>query len=287
MKNVVAVTESIQQAGAIVMWTLHGPTKVEQLATAWNAEGLDPKLLPEVPTGATVLRRAVQVLRDRDRIVHPTKGGFLVVGVRPAAVEGGDEEFDVLARVRLRYDAGDARSGVLDVHTHDANLRNEVFAAWQQHEGVLATQDVSAWLASLVPSLDGVSLRSTGGVYFIPATQLEQLDRVVKAVRADTTHEIYRIPALAGDEAVRAILDSLSTEATEAVDAMFEDVSKGDLGDRARENRLARTDALEQKVARYTELLGVSMEGLTERLEQLRGALTVGMLATPAADKAA
>lgn len=281
MKKVIAVTEHVPRAGTILMWTLSGPTDRDALRDAWIAEGLDPDDLPLPPSPATVLRRAVGALRAKRRIVQSigkNGAGYALVDVRAS----GDDDLDFEVRCKARLDM----VGRLQVTGGTPAMQDEIKEAFAQHEAELSTEDVSAWLTKRVWALDGVALRGGGGVYFIPHGRLNELDEIVMALKTSSTHAIYRIPAMAGDDAVQAILDAVEAEATAEAEQIERELTDESFGARGLENRIAKTDEVEEKVARYEALLGSKLETMRARLERLRGDLTVAMLKARAAEAA-
>ncbi len=280
--KVVAVTEHIERAGTILMWTLSGPTDGEALRDQWVAAGLDPGRLPPPPTPATALRRAVGALREKSRIVHAIgKGnGFVVVDVTATASAVDDPTFAVQARASLDLVGRLVLKGGTD------EVRQQITEAFATHENALSTEDVSAWLTKVVVGLDGVALRGGGGVYFIPQTRLSELDTMIAALKAVSDHAIYRIPAMAGDDAVQAILDAVEAEAVAEAAAIEAALAEEKYGSGGLQNRIGRTDKVEEKVSRYEELLGAKLETLRERLATLRADLTVAMIKAQQAEAA-
>lgn len=275
--NVVAVTSKVAHAGVILMWTLRGATDLAALTTAWSLAGLDERDLPEAPTPATALRRAVNELREAHRFVRSMGkgGGFAIVQEDPDLAT--DAAFKIEMKVRL-----DTVGRLLITPASDAG--EDLRASFEKHATELSTEDVSAWLVGLIPSLDGVPMRGGGGVYFIPFAHLPRLNAIVDVLRAATGHAIYRVPAVdesddnSRSDIVQAILDSIEAEAADEVDGMTADLAAEKYGARGYEHRIERTDAVEAKVSRYEALVGGKLDALRERLVGLRAALTVAVV---------
>lgn len=280
--RIIAVNEAVASAGRIIWWRLSGACDYDKLEAAWRDAGLDEELLPLMPAPSTALLRAVGEQRDARRLVRPLpkKDGWALVDEH---TEGDELTWNEECRVRL-----DAVGRiVVEPATHP--LRTELRAAYNKHLTQLANGDVGPWLTKLVTRVDGVPLRDTGGVYFIPATRVEEWSKMVGAIAAASGHAILGVPALKGDDAVRAILDAVSTEASEAAREMEQELLGGQLGERALETRVQRAEALDAKVGRYEELLGAKLESLRARLVELRSNLAVAALqesSGPAADLA-
>lgn len=277
----IAVSEKIEHAGTILMWSLHGPTDLVALRTAWLAQGLNESDLPEAPSPATALRRAVNTLRGPRMLVRPLgrDNGYAVVREIVPNFDEHELQYDERLRVRLDKVCRPSFTG-----GSDSALRALVDQAFVDNENSIPTEDMSAWLVGQIPSLDGVSLRSSGGVYFIPFPQLPRLEKMVAAIRASTPHVFYRVPAIhesddvSRSDVVRVVLDSIEAEARAEAEAMERDLEAASFGSRGYENRIERTDAIEQKVGRYESLLGGKLDSLRERLMMLRANLAAAVL---------
>jgi len=276
--KIVAVSERVTTAGAILMWTLRGATDIAALTAAWSREGLDLGALPEAPTPATALRRAVNEQREKHRFVRSMGkgGGFAIVKE--------DEDLDALDPFTIEMKARLDPVGRLVIEGGSSEVRSDLRVAFDRFTAELSTEDVSAWLVALIPSLDGVPMRGGGGVYFIPRTSLAHLARIVTALKAATAHAVYRIPAIdESDDAdrsdvVQAILDSIEAEAADEVAGMTADLAAEKFGARGYEHRIERTDAVEAKVSRYEALVGGKLDALRAKLVSLRAALTVAVV---------
>jgi hypothetical protein len=276
MGKIVAVTEKVEHAGTILMWTLRGATDLQRLTAAWDREGLRIVDLPEGPSPATALRRALSELREKRRLIRPLGRGDGFAVVRELT-DGEDLDYRVEMKVKLD------KVGRLTIEGGDTALREEVRASFDRHGNELSTEDVSTWLVGLIPSLDGVPMRGGGGVYFVPHHNLPLLDRMVRVLKSATDHNVYRIPAIhEGDDAsrsdvVQAILDSIEAEAAAEAEAMEKDLAAAAFGSRGLENRITHTDEVEQKIGRYEALVGTRLDGIRDRLTSLRAGLTVAM----------
>ncbi len=297
VKSVVAVDEHVPSAGAIVWWRLSGRVDYEALKTAWLAEGLDEKEMPTACSPATALRRAANTLREARRLVRPLGrgNGFAIVKERVVGPASGDAEpapeleYDVLCKVTLDAVGRVKVEGVSaydDTSEFIERMRREVSVAYDAALGQLETEDFSNWLVRLMPRLDALGLRDTGGVYFIPPSHSGKLASVARVLGAVTNHSINRVPAMRSDEAVSAILDALTAEATAEAEAMEKELDDAKLGAKGYQNRITACDAVESKVARYEALLGCKLDEIRERLETLRANLSVAVLKADAAAEA-
>lgn len=265
-------------AGHIVYWRLSGGLDLANLGAAWRAQGLDPAMLPEEPSATVALRRAVSTLKRSDRTIEATKEGLVVLD-KTADVEKLSKRLvaslDLVDRIRVTY-------------AKDPDEAIAVSLAFTAALTQLAQADVSPWLSDVMADLRAVPLRDTGGVYFVPRSATERFNRVLTALRGSTAHVIAAIPALDSDEAVAAVLDALQTEANKELETIRREMETEDLGERALNTRIEKTEAVEGKLAAYENLLGGNLDAVRDRLQAMRAELTVAMTkAQAAAEKSA
>ena len=265
----IAVTDAqLQTAGLVVWWRLSGGLNLPELRDAWERAGLDEKLTPSEPTMATALRRAVSELRAPDRIVRSLpKGGF---GVVRETANTASNENDYRCILKASLDP----LGRLELEGTEDILFPKVRASFEQYQAELTQEDVSPWLTSIMKKIAAVPLRDTGGIYFVPRFAVPEWEAIAGAVRSSSKHSLFGMPAMRTAEAVSAIEDAIAQEAESAAAAVERDLAEYDLGERALQNRVAMTNAIESKLVKYEELLGGRLEKLHERLDGLRAAVT-------------
>lgn len=282
--KVVAVTESVATAGAIIWWRLNGTVDHEELCAAWADAGLPEKLTPSSPSAARALTRAMNELQDRTHIVRPLPKGGLALVQETADTEANDlghavlltAELDANGDVKMLFKGEDPAGGM--ALPDPSNIRKRLFSAFGKHRLALSTTDISEWLAVVVHKhLDAVSLRDKGGIYFVPATSMEEWAKIVKVLREVSGHFIAEIPAMKSAEAVAAILDAIEREAETEVARMMEELGDGALKKRALEGRVRLCQSLDAKVTSYEGLLGTHLDKLRERIEAVRAQMTVAI----------
>ena len=279
VKGIVAVDEHVPAAGAIVWWRLSGRVDYEVLKSAWIEAGLAEKDLLHPCTNATALRRAANDLREKRRLVRPLGRGEGFAIVREKVVKDKHElEHEVLCKVLLDPAGRPQFEHFGDREEEGYKIADEVRTAFEAHLSEVECEDFSGWLVKLMPKLDAVGLRDTGGVYFVPESAVALLGRVAQVLSNVTGHVINRVPAMRGADAVAAILDAVEAEATQEAERMERDIEAGKLGERGFENRLAYCDEVEGKVTRYEELLGAKLDTFRARLENLRANLSLAAM---------
>jgi hypothetical protein len=277
----VVTPEASEIAGAISYWRLSGSVSLAGLTAAWAAEGLDPELLPDTPANDVALGRAVRDLQAKRRLVRPlARRGAWVVKDETVTADGKDVIHVRVASVKFA-DGGpviDPGEASIEAFESVVGLIREGF---RRACVELAPEDISYWLIGLANANASVSLRESGGIYFLPRTSTDFWRRVVRAVESCSGHRIFQIPAMKNSEAISAIFDAVVNEANRAVAAIeTELLAEGDdrLGARALESRAAACDAMLTKIASYETLLGVPFDVMRSRVDDLRANVAAAAL---------
>lgn len=266
-------------AGAITYWRLAGGVDGDRLRAAWEERGLPPELLPTLPSPETALTRAVKRQEGRRNGSSllarqlPEARGWVLKHESPTETK---EDLTYTTEARVWLD----KLGRFQTDRPDSDIARAVEVEYPRTLREVSASDVSSWLVKLSAWVRAVSLREAGGVYFVPRGTLPTWRAAVLALRAASTHLVFEIPAMRGDECVAAVLDALTQECDAEVERLEKEITKGSaLTKRGITTREAHLDALRAKVEGYCALLGARHEELTGKLEAVRASLTVGRLA--------
>lgn len=267
-------------AGAITYWRLSGGVNGERLGAAWKERGLPEALLPTLPSPETALTRAVKKHEGRRNGTTilarqlPEARGWVLKHETPNA-DNSDLTYSTEARVWVD------KLGRFQTDRADSDLSRAVEVEYPRQLAEVSAADVSSWLVRMAAYVTAVSLRDAGGVYFIPRGTLPTWRGMVHAIRAASSHAVFEIPAMRGEECVAAVLDALNAECDEEVKRMEAEITAatGGLSKRGIATREAHLDRLRGKVEGYCTLLGARQEELVARLEAVRASLATGRIA--------
>ncbi len=290
--NLTITPESTITAGLVSYWRLSGPVTLSRLRDAFEQRGLHTDLLPKPPGDAVALGRAVYEQASKHRLVRPLakRGTWAIVD---ETVTDGSATFTTVMTVQ-HATGRPMTTSPFSSEFHPrfgeyAVLWNRVIDAYHRHNNELAPEDISSWLIKLAHTQNSLALRDTGGIYFIPRTGVDFWRKVSAALESVSAHKVLKIPAMKNDEAVAAILESLSVEAQSTIMAFERDILKtGDeaLGARALETRQKECVSLLAKVESYETLLGVSLVKITDAIGALQANIAAAALSADA-DEAA
>ncbi len=274
--ELIAVTEGVapEAAGALCYWRLSGAASVAAIRSAFAEEGFGEEEQPHPPSPSVALRRALREQASTRRLVRPLDdGGYLVVDEAPDG-EGG-LAWQTIAKIHLQdgRPVASALKGQAGLSVFDA-VQDEYYQAL--HE--VSSEDMSGYLSKRVMACDAVSLRDTGGFYFVPRAGMQSWQRVARALRSCSKHMIASIPALAGEEAALAVLDAINAETTALVSTLMNDIASGEVGVRGLRSRAEKAEHAAEKLRLYEGILGARMVGLAEGLGKTRAAIAAAIL---------
>ena len=273
-KGIVAVTDAQADiAGAVVLWRLGNEVSIAALADAWRAAGLDEKLLPNDPTPAAAM---VKALREHD--------GTRVL-VRPLGRDAWSLVNETVAGETLTYEQIVTVKLVKDVPVFDPPnhpIVDKLHHDFEHFCQVYTLRELSLWVTERVRGLKAVALRDTGGAYFIPRDGVPfyaKMREILGGLNSECI--LHQIPAMQSKEAIAAILCELQIESDAEIAEIEKELGSGEeLGKRAIGTRVRSCDALREKIESYERLLGQSLTSLHSRLETLQGGLTAAALAS-------
>ena len=266
-ENLIAVrdNEAGDNVGAIVFWTMSGTVRHERLVRELTFADAQFKA-PDEPSNVVALHRAVnEVARVTGGEAHQRKrGSWAIVGkVREAENE-------------LRYPVQITASLEGDAIVTDSQQVRDAFDVARYQ---IAPQDISSWLCRVLDKLGAVSLRDSGGFYFVPNDKTADWARVTTAIKHASSHTIHSVPAMRSAEAVDAILGAITSATQAACDKISTDIQGEGLGRRALETRQRETAEILARVEKYEELLGLKLDALREATANVRAGVATAMLA--------
>jgi len=274
--GIIALQNDEQSAGAIVWWSLSGNTDIEDARETLELNGFDKSWFPTPPRLETVAMRAAKAAVDNKRqLCRPlTKRGECEFITERVVVVDDEETIAHVANARVTIVGdGDAKEVLVQPSTEDdVALATKIAQSVQLYRGLLTATDISNWLLGILTTkIQAVSLRERGGFYFVPhGEELTTWGRVCDIVRSISGHTLYSMPAMRSEEAVEAILASVRREAAAEM-AKHQEYLAGETSSRGLNAAERHLGALQLKIERYAELLGVELPELTAHTSQLLG----------------
>ena len=261
--------------GDVVWWTLADARITRaQLESIWSAAGLSTSFLPDPHTPEKALRAAVRECQvgQHDHLVRLGKedDDELVFAVLLETRDGaGNVQTHQEARIRLER-AAPARLDS-DNPTHD--LVAAISAAYDRLVSTHTGDDVRRAVVKTLGSCAAVTLRDSGGVYWVPAPYAETLRQLQSAVAGIGASRLDIVPihatpearAALGDAARAAIEDDLVALRAEIQGFLAEPPERASTLMR----RLQVFEDLRNKARLYHSVLSVHVQDLEASLDEL------------------
>lgn len=247
---------SINLDGFLAFWSLSQQSSQQVIESGWGAvEYKYGKMAPKVRTPEDCLK---EVLSAK----------FPKAILRPLTNRDG---FAVLQETRYRDDVQTVCTHAISVdeagtaeirrgYTYDLLL--EIEDAIRNARQRLTAVQVANALIAVTKEFEAVSLRPSGGFYWMPLRHLTEWQRLVDIVEVAAlsgANRVYRITHAFDAQSIRAVRDALLSEADNEATKIIEEVDSGELGERALKNRAVQAQALAKKVEEYERILGESL----------------------------
>jgi len=263
-------------AGAIVWWRLCGRTEHDKLSAAWALAGHSVDLLPQKATPAAAIKDAVKSASSDRLLARPlgSHAGYAMVHEIP---DGDDLEYTTALTVKILV-------GEPVFEPQGTQLADQIDAAFRKEIRQMRQWVVGGWLAKLATTCNAVSLRPTGGIYFIPQADVARFRAWAETFMDIGDSIVYEVPALESKNAVAAILDAVEREARDELTSIDDEITEDELGKRALRSRERRCVALRTKLEAYSDLLGPALDGITAKLESTKASVVEAMLLAEATD---
>lgn len=266
--------------GIVVWWTLSGNLSWNDLK--WNIDSVGSTIaVPSLPSEEVVALRAVNSILDpAQRVVVARKRRIWEVETSVTKSVDGRDSVQHIKDLRIEVDdEGNVKIDPAD--TSDPFKEDMATSAREkvkEFRDLLTPNDISAWLTCTVSrACHAVTLRSTGGFYFIPKHMVDTWRQVVEALESCSQHRVQALPAMTSEEAVNTLLGVIAAESRAAFDD-FDAYLAGKTSTKGLNAVERDRDALLAKVEAYQDLLGGALPWIQERLELLNGAIAAARI---------
>jgi hypothetical protein len=262
--------------GDLVWWSLaDADVSRADLEAAWQAAGLDPDLLPEIPTPEKALRTAIRQVQvgAKDQLVrlaHEGADQLVYVVKQEAKTADHDTDYATLAKITL-----DRATGTLRV-TGNNDMAGRVQAEFSRMLTTHVSRDVMMTITKCLKRWAAVSLRETGGIYWVPTVSAGLVKALQGAVERIGQSRVYLLPVNDSVDAQRSLGAAAAGSIETELKALQDEIA-GFLVEAPRPSTLARRlTAFEELRARadlYRSILGVTLEDLDGQLASMEASV--------------
>lgn len=268
-------SKTSKHLGTLVWWHV-GQTAItfDALRARAAEHALDAWLLPAAVKPIAAFRRAWRAASRKTetglmlREICETDEAIVVGVVRERAdVEHLELEYEVVGK--LRFDKQAEAVVVLD----RSPIADEVAALFEHHKQLTA-DDLRAMLVTFVKSA-GVSIRDSGGVYFVPPAYQPTIDALTRVVESTGKSRVFSL-AIADSGTAQATLadlarDTLDAEVRAIQDELASFEARGrEVRDATLVRRLEQYEALRARAQLMAQALSFKADGLMNEVQRLQ-----------------
>lgn len=266
--------------GHMLWWRLEDVrTPVATFKAAWTGAGLGEKYLPETPTPGRALRDAgTAAMRGQEhhlfRFAADTGAHLIYAIVREEADGKGDVTY--VQEAQIAVDGAGQITSDHPEHPLVAAVKSGFDVIW----GCYQHRDVVASILRVLKDCAAVTLRDSGGIYYVPAPFAATVSSLETAIRGVGRSEVTALPITADPEAKAAAALGAAAKGgierdlaalREEMDAFSDAVLAGEKGPRAStvERRLEEFQALRERALLYRDVLAVEVGDLDTQIKAL------------------
>tara|TARA_R100000008_G_scaffold28095_1_gene15574 strand:+ start:3879 stop:4736 length:858 start_codon:yes stop_codon:yes gene_type:complete len=276
-----SIQNTIDLRGKVVYWTLGNKTDAVALKAEFESQGL-LRFAPDKNSNTASLKIALQkVCGSRRRLVRPLppgeRGYAVVTETKDAQGKSLDHSVDfdaVLPDGAQQPIFRDPATGEVINPAEETKILHQYFLELDR----CSSHKLGISIVRLVDHFHGISLRPTGGLYWLPEQALSRWDAAAKAIEGcsgDSSNIIYSLRTAVDDRTKQAIISGLSRELNKELAAMEESIMSDDLGKKALETKQARCEKLRKRVTGYQKMFKVGLQSLDESLERVESAVSI------------
>lgn len=253
---------NISISGSITYWSVSSSTSREALEAGLSAAGLDRWIPSRLSVQNAVKAALTDLYAQPKTLIRPDRGGFSVVDETQGL-------FGLDHATRIWVAIQNNKPVIAPADHPDADRILSAIAAQQD---LVPVAQLTAMLTGIVKSLGGLSLRESGGLYWLPSPSLSKWGEVQKIMRAAGPNRVAMIQTMVDEESVAAVVDAITAEIESECAQMQAELASG-LSERAAKHRAAHLSGLVDRLRTYEASLGVTLDKLREGLVILDGGL--------------
>lgn len=302
--------------GYVVNWRLMNIRVPEaDLKSALDRAGFSNHL-PTLPTSRKALRRALEAwigersqqhtgtpqpvttaASDEDdenqkettliRVINKAGAEHLVFGIVSENVDFNKLglSYGTQLRILLHKKTGEIvcttdADGVITAQNESSQVTNEIIPYYNEFRRLFFTDDLSKMVHAIVTSMNAVSLRKEGGVYFVPHAERHQIELAKELIASLPTTTFYKpyllaIPVINSEVAKADVALAIHHGFLDELQALASDLDRfaqaepGSVRSETISNRLLQYQFVKEKVGMYATLLSMQQDDIVKGLEAL------------------
>lgn len=270
------VTKNVQLNGLTTFWSLCDHTPVGALSQGLEDIGR-ADLMPDLSRGTDALSRALhRAFSERRTLIRPLKGltGYAVVLETPAELADEKMEYEEAFKV------GCVVGKHLIFNPEDTEHKFMVEREFQKQLEIVPASKVGGMLTKAVRSLEGISMRPKGGMYWVPEKHLDTWNAIADVVhKASADNYVLGMTTIQDANSLETVCFSMTHQVERMLETLTNDLENGDLGKRALKSRERQAQELDDFLHTYEGVLGRSLSELRNRTGEVEEAAGIALLA--------
>ncbi len=242
--------------GMLVFWSIGSSSDRQKITDGFRAAGAEA-FIPDERSQFACLKAALEELYPQ-ALVRPLlkREGLALVNE-----EKGEDRNEYHHEGTFKIE--EAEAGRYEYRLQEA---------YRKAQGTLHPVNVSNALVEIVESLAGVSLRPSGGFYWLAPQHREFWAKIAAVIEDAGKSQVFTLTIRADIEAARAIVAGLTREAAQEALEIERLIATNDLGNRALNTQATRAEKMCDKLAAYEGVLDVSLADVRAKMETAREA---------------
>ena len=198
------------------------------------------------------------------------KSDSVSFGVFLENVSGEDLSFEKEMIIHL-----DKKLGTFNIRGGTTEMREQVFSGYQEAQKTLDSAQFRTLVLRIVKrECYGISMRKSGGIYFIDEKFKKTMGRLIDLFNSFSECELHRVPIYndpGTQEAIEhAVKEDISTEIMNIVKKVHEKMKDGSLTRRGLEGKIKEADAVFEKIEIHAANLRSKLTSITGQVENAK-----------------
>jgi hypothetical protein len=262
---------SVPTLGVLVCWNLTSldiPRDV--FLSLLMTSGIDRVFMPRIPNLRSSLRRSMKGKADLVRTVIDEADKF-VLALVDEEVDTSNEQLAYQVRTTVAIESGNLR-------IDDTALAPLVQSSVAHHQNSVRTEEVARTYLRCIRAAQGIPVRTSGGVYFVPRSNIGWVDSLRHLSNQLATFNAACYFSAFGVTDVEATRQNMCRHFLEHMDQLLDQMSADlesleDPSSDVLKRRLDRFSEVRAKAMAYSDLLHFKAEGILERIGTLESSV--------------
>ena len=274
IKKAVEGNAQSKQLGTLMWWSLEGNRiSHDDLTITAIEKGLPKRYLPSEIKPHSAFKRAVRHSNTKlpnghlIRTINDDRDEFVVGVVKENRDTAGKNlSYKVLSRVTFTKATGHTSND------EDHSVVNEIYALYKQHLDH-HTDDIRTMMTNFLKE-SGVSIRPSGGVYFIPAVYQSVLDSLCEVVKSvSSSNRTYQLRVFDTPESKQTLATVTQGSLEEEIRQIQDQLDKF-VFEKAKETTLAKKlegfEELRARAAMFASVLNFKTDEINQRIDKIK-----------------